>query len=536
MVKVDSSALKGQNDEVKAYCEKAIEAGNGLINSTQKIDGFKGKTGESINQYLTTTYPALGKAIVLHAEALKNDHQTYVDEYDIQCAGETRDSEKLTEQIQAYDELIKGFENELAGYEQTKQRIKENNIMYLYSNENLINDFLISSMTTKINNNKEKKEELEKKLQELLDFDSESANYFTESAAAEEVLIKGLQALGLGEDGKVGTGSWNGSGFSKIDRSWINTVNNNWIDTHGTEKQKFEKILKEEYGFDDQTIAVIMKLKDKVDEMKISQSEKDYVFNRLLGGLVYGSEGMEDSFKWNSTAGTGLNDHLSIESQLKGLLSPDEYNLLRYKVRIQNQIASSGDEFFWDKIPENKKREYKNTMEQALGKKLTNKEFQKLWEKQYNSMKNKTDYAHQSITTATNLLNHPRGLDAFEGGHENLNNLSGWKGDATLKGNTGKVSLGPDDYRADLDAENIVYLMKKNDLTYSQAVNKYYGEVGIKYTRSELFLQNENFTDVKNQILKDLKITSMAELKEKQPDAYQFIKNLEHKTNELRKF
>lgn len=226
MVKVDVGALHEQNAAIKKFCQAAKEAGEELISSTQNIKGFEGKAGASINHYLSTAYPALGKAIVLYAETYEHSHQKYVNEYDHQCKGESRDSEKLERQIQMANQLIQAFETEAEGYIQAKHRYSmagplAESIQDQYN-------LLIQSIQQKMESTYHKKVKLEKKLEELLAFNAASTSYFSEVHAMESLMNQGLEALGLSANGSIGAGCWNGHGFSTMDYGWINKVNKRW--------------------------------------------------------------------------------------------------------------------------------------------------------------------------------------------------------------------------------------------------------------------------------------------------------------------
>ncbi len=107
-------------------------------------------------------------------------------------------------------------------------------------------------------------------------------------------------------------------------------------------------------------------------------------------------------------------------------------------------------------------------MEMALGRKITEDEFKKLWDSQIDAFKEKTDFFHQYITMATYLYGKLRLAD-LRGEHKNTNDMSGWFGDTTDVADT-TPSIGNDDYKADLDAVNIVSLMKKIIVTLLQRV------------------------------------------------------------------
>lgn len=166
---------------------------------------------------------------------------------------------------------------------------------------------------------------------------------------------------------------------------------------------------------------------------------------------------VKESNQWSGTAGTGSTGggkaYYNIEEQMKKFgLSETDYRLLVNKIQEQ----------------------YAMTIEK-------------------NSTV--TDFAHQSITTATNLYNNPVRLANVLGflkgqgtnSHGYINDLSGWLGDVTI-GNP--PSMNVPDYKADLDAVSITSIMKKENLDYISASNKYYdGLQSGSYTRESEFLK-----------------------------------------------
>lgn len=150
-----------------------------------------------------------------------------------------------------------------------------------------------------------------------------------------------------------------------------------------------------------------------------------------------------------------------------------------------------------------------------------------------------SDFAHQSITTATNLYNNPLRLANLFGflkgqgsnSHGYINDLSGWLGDVTI-GDTPSMNIP--DYKADLDAVNITGIMKKENVDYISASNQYFdGLQSGSYTRESEFLKHIGGIDyVKSQIYKEVGINetndvkAMKELEKQNPVAHQFIQDL----------
>lgn len=242
--------------------------------------------------------------------------------------------------------------------------------------------------------------------------------------------------------------------------------------------------MEKQYGFDEETAKIMLKVYHQLIKKypKATQAEIDWRYTRLMGGFQY------EGYQWNQTAGVATSyknrfigtKKLSEEEYFTEFLkiSNEEYQLLRYKVRVQNFYAG--------------------------------------------------------------------------------------------KGNADAPSLGPDDYIADLDAENITYMMKEEKYSYWEACDKYYREVGKDYTRAEKFLEHTDLESVKKDIFGELSMPAfireqgaqsstltgetseemtrklaeslteddhMKKLKEIAPDTYNFIRSLEEpeKHHEMRR-
>lgn len=270
----------------------------------------------------------------------------------------------------------------------------------------------------------------------------------------------------------------------------------------------------------------------------------------MLGGLVYGHEenSLLNQTMWNNTAGFGQLESqvpefaLKIKGQFKkyGDLTDSEYNYLKYKVRIQH-----GD---YSPLSDDNRLNYKKNMEVAIGHTLTEKEFNKLWNNQVDSFKSKTDFAHQYITMSTHLYRRPRFADLI-GGREKTNDISGWLGDTTSAAGD-PPSIGNDDYKADLDSVNITSLMKKNNISFIEASNKYYNNLeNGTYNRAEEFKKNIPLNKVEDKIFEQLRVyyvdkdnrpvskpSTIDDIKKNYPQTYNFIKSLDNNQNDLKNY
>ena len=148
--------------------------------------------------------------------------------------------------------------------------------------------------------------------------------------------------------------------------------------------------------------------------------------------------------------------------------------------------------------------QYKASMEIALGKQLSDLEFERLWTDQYNAMSTASDYAHYNITKAAIFATDypPFTFDVIEwikrklanqqtgGSDSTREDMAGWLGDATIRTNNGKVAFSPDDYMADLDADNVMNIMKTQNISHSEAEAIYFKRLENGETRAEIFLSH----------------------------------------------
>lgn len=197
-----------------------------------------------------------------------------------------------------------------------------------------------------------------------------------------------------------------------------------------------------------------------------SQQAIDWMWLRFMGSASYG-----DRTDWNMTSGGAPLDPKDI-----GLSNADYEKLMR---AIGDQHASAGN------------------------KKIA-------------------DFAHQCITVATEYdvrSCHHSAVDlGFSGGAEERAQYAGWMGDSVLtteRNSNGRPSLGPGDYKADLDANNIATAaFGGNGSPYQAAARQYYIDLQDgTYTRANKFLNNNGGdVNVINQLYTNLSQRDMAAL------------------------
>lgn len=527
-------SAQSQTNSIKSLTTKQIasyeEIERALTNFVTQTHNLKGVTYDSAKAYCSSVLTPVIRGSILLDQAIARSNEQYINTY----TGEV------------HNDSLKQSELERA-IEDTKSQIAFNERLL---NEHFEQDAVdlreVSNLQDKISSYRKIQHDLEEKLRKLLAFNAKSPSFFQEIESLKNAVEQGLS---LAEK------SW--SPFSKTfsipkreDMGWTDIIEGKWEEKdYSQDDLDYKESLKVQYGFDDKAARIIVKLRRNIyNNPKIKDGRKDYVFARLLGGLSYGNE--YDPFikkvMWNTTAGEGqenLEDRdviLTMREQYKeyGKLTDEEFEYLKYKVRIQHENYG-----YYDSIEKKNLPEYKKSMETALNRKLTEDEFKRLWNEQIDSFKGKTDFAHQYITTATHLYGESRVPDIL-GGHEYTNNMSGWLGDTTnVAGDP--PSIGNDDYKADLDSVNITSIMKKDNISFVEASNKYYKNIeNGTYNRAEEFKKNIDFNEVKNKIFNQLVMTkkdgeilskpsNIEYIKKNYPQTYNFIKSVENNKNDL---
>lgn len=292
------------------------------------------------------------------------------------------------------------------------------------------------------------------------------------------------------------------------------------------EERAFVNTMMTEYGFDVETAKQLLTIKRGIDSQfsyfaGYTSQERDYIFLRLIGAVSY------DGVKWDETAGylssyfyeeaVGINNVVTGDTQKVPMslleifqvlgLSEQEAKELNYNLRLQHEMAG-GNYGNSDYLKDTQKELYdtaKSTYKSIYG---SAKGFDDFWDEHLKTYSNNgagnADFTHQSITMATHL--NPSGLQLsdFYGGREHVKALAGWEGDTTYNANDEKPSIGEDDYKADLDAVNIVGRMAQGQ-SYERAMSGYYSDVTKDETvREKEFLKNEDWDKVKGTIYASL--------------------------------
>ncbi|EDJ0454963.1 hypothetical protein ABZ133_001854 [Listeria monocytogenes] len=546
---------KEASNQLKTGSQKVITAVDGQTLSGAAYTAGKGLFSELI-------LPTISK-VTSAIDSIEQELQTYTNaDQNISSEG-TLDEDKLNQQI-ATKKAMKASVDASA---EVARALSRNNPVAK------ILDALLdvqNNLKRMSNTFEDDIRELEKKLEKLRQFSSQTNGLFANSLNDMKLAMQGVLVLNntiVNSDGSY-------SLPAGIDKSWFKNLKDTKQLRKMEEKKAYIQLLQDQFGFDEATAQQIFKMKEGIDEKfpKLSQKEKDYLLARILGEFSY-SEGLANKMLWPNTAGdlsdyfytevlAGSEGKIKIPKELKEILlylglSEKEYKELHYNLRLQHEMSPGNLKA--EELPPEAYRDAKNTFMDAYGQ-TSDEEFNKFWNQKLIDFDGKGDFTHQSITTATILDEKIRpanatGLYTGRFDSESVDEIAGWKGDTTTQA-LKPPSIGNDDYKADLDAVNITQRMKEQSISYSQASNEYYSALSNQQTnRAEEFKKNVNYDYVKKEILKDLtpqtkptgisgmnpdnppSVATTEEeqlryLKEKYPASYDFIESLKNNENE----
>lgn len=546
------SQLDHMNQRLAQMVSDAEQALNKVEMLEETDDCLVGKSYDGLRSYFHRVHIPILQGTILYGEAFMQDNNSYMGCINGHLAGIgyvdedelRRLKEELNQQINHVYTLIArnkgGFSDYLSGLNRTLELI-------------------------------------EKKLKQIEDFLGASAGLYQGLGAYQSFLHRGVMCI-RDDRFDIDSGSYD---LSAIRKEWLDDMDQLW---EKRVKTRFFSSIQKQFGFDEETIRIMQNVYDALYQKypDASQREIDWRFTRLMGGFQYDEKKLS-AVEWNDVAGCAIDQFAGVDEYgnpfdltekgyFTGFLGiPEEdYRLLRYHVRLQHTIAGDGSKNFLvrddfcnikpERLDDLKK--WRETCEEKTGIAFqSDEEFWQFWNENYNKYTGKGDYAHQQITTAA-ILATTIGKDGelsnlYLGEKDKgVTEYAGWRGDAILT----PGAFGNEDYKADLDASNITWLMEKRELGYQEVLGDYYEQLEKGASRAELFLQNTDITYVKEQIYNvyvypyvkeqvanalDVEERIQAQqrleddaylmryLKGKVPVNYNFIRSLEHGASEM---
>ncbi|SFC45129.1 LXG domain of WXG superfamily protein [Streptococcus gallolyticus] len=505
---------QAQAESVASVSQAQIEGYQALQQAIQQFaddtESLTGKAYEAAKAYYRAVLLPLAQGGELYAEMLAKASAKLPENYQESVDTKSWSEEQLLEYIRQEEDLI----NQLDEINQSLSRLELPTTQKRQMQQGTVD---------LIRGHHANKRVYETILEDLRAYSTDSVRLFDE---LDDIALQLSTGLAQAET------SWNATDKSftiPSDLSWATYLSAYSATKNlelSREERAFVNTMMTEYGFDVETAKQLLTIKRGIDSQfsyfaGYTSQERDYLFLRLIGAVSY------DGVKWDETAGylssyfyeeaVGINNVITGDTQKVPMslleifqvlgLSEQEAKELTYNLRLQHEMAG-GNYGNSDYLKDTQKELYntaKSTYKSIYG---SAKGFDDFWDEHLKAYSNNgtgnADFTHQSITMATHL--NPSGLQLsdFYGGREHVKALAGWEGDTTYNANDEKPSIGEDDYKADLDAVNIVGRMAQGQ-SYERAMSGYYSDVTKDETvREKEFLKNEDWDKVKSTIYASL--------------------------------
>jgi hypothetical protein len=221
------------------------------------------------------------------------------------------------------------------------------------------------------------------------------------------------------------------------------------------------QMLQDVFGFSKETALDMQELMILMKIAHIGESEEEVALHLMIlfGSTYYGdTEGIiSKNFLWDGTVGKNVFSKDEFAMKLTALgFSEVKTNNLYAKIREQHEISSQSSTKFNDK----------------------------------------PDFAHMMITGAAELSNSPQILASIAARGRAVK-AAGWLGDVSIVVPLTTPSMGNDDYKADLDAVNIVRRIQHGSGSFSDTVRHYYNELDRgKTNRAKEFKTHYKVDDI----------------------------------------
>ncbi|MHC5216995.1 hypothetical protein ACYSNR_10015 [Enterococcus sp. LJL128] len=334
MVKMEIGQEQTQTSGIVSYASKVQSATSGLASAGAGMGiavGLSGAAFDSIKSYMGEVYPALAKGLELLGEAVETANKEYTEGYLAEVGSDSLDSEELDREITEAKSRLDAWKGEKTKLQAMKKEDKKFDSLGIGMG-------IINRM---IGNNQDKVNELEKKLEKLLNFEAKSTSYFSSVNSEISIMTTALTSIGMNDDGTLGSGGWNGQGFDLETNYWINVINRKW-DTKFKKEEVFGDTLGK-FGADQGSLAArleeLLKLETDGRNDQVRQAAKKDIEELLamaerVTGVKRTKEELFDYFSRLNSEGCGyaaatniiLLKHYGNEQEFKKKYGIDYYD------------------------------------------------------------------------------------------------------------------------------------------------------------------------------------------------------------------
>ncbi len=284
----------------------------------------------------------------------------------------------------------------------------------------------------------------------------------------------------------------------------------------GVSKQDFVKMQMEQYGFDEETAETMWEIYKALYRKypKASQEQIDWMWLRIMSQPDY------NGFSWRNVCGNPIGadgqrfyeDYNADDNEyvIKYLgIDAEAWAKLKFAIAMQHFVSSNYGKKKLTDLDDPDRKRIEQLYKEAYGKDDFENRFGDYIQRYGDDANNGhayADFSHQCVTAATMYRDDMQADMGFSEGADERKAFAGWMGDCVLVSEKGHTTLGPDDYKADLDADSISRRARGEGKSYQQAAKEYYGDIASGATnRADEFTGNHGgYDNVVNQVFMTL--------------------------------
>ena len=240
--------------------EARIASYNEAISALSAFDNagdLKGAAYDSAKSYAENIMVPLLRGVILFSESLGGKAGELPTLYYSQVGGESLDEDILQQQIEAKNTTISTYES----------------ILYSLYNLKDVNPIYISNVRGVISNATSKRDELQRKLENLQSFASSTSGHFSDSESLQSLVFQGFEQV------KSDFGKFDGTFKVEGQASWASNINSEW--TKRSEViQNYQNVLdkiKNKTELDENDIAAIAEYGKRYPGKELPDNVKDAV-------------------------------------------------------------------------------------------------------------------------------------------------------------------------------------------------------------------------------------------------------------------
>ena len=240
--------------------EARIASYNEAISALSAFDNagdLKGAAYDSAKSYAENIMVPLFRGVILFSESLGGKAGELPTLYYSQVGGESLDEDILQQQIEAKNTTISTYES----------------ILYSLYNLKDVNPIYISNVRGVISNATSKRDELQRKLENLQSFASSTSGHFSDSESLQSLVFQGFEQV------KSDFGKFDGTFKVEGQASWASNINSEW--TKRSEViQNYQNVLdkiKNKTELDENDIKSIAEYRKRYPGKELPENVKDAV-------------------------------------------------------------------------------------------------------------------------------------------------------------------------------------------------------------------------------------------------------------------